>query len=196
MPISVQTNHLKPTTIHHQFEADGTPISVQAGLTALRDDPTVRDQLIDVLGAAPFRAFFWEMPPVTDATADRPFEFVLVDSPALARVRPDRAPFSAKFDGASPVAVFESLGGDARLIAPQPLGEESAYPYLAAFVRAAPPAQVDALWRVVAEEMLVAIGPEPRWLSTSGLGVSWLHVRIDQRPKYYVHAPYRAVGAP
>ena len=23
------------------------------------------------------------------------------------------------------------------------------------------------------------------WLSTSGMGVSWLHVRIDQVPKYY-----------
>lgn len=31
----------------------------------------------------------------------------------------------------------------------------------------------------------------PVWISTSGLGVPWLHVRIDDRPKYYQHAPYR-----
>jgi hypothetical protein len=31
----------------------------------------------------------------------------------------------------------------------------------------------------------------PLWLSTSGLGVAWLHVRLDERPKYYTHAPYR-----
>jgi hypothetical protein len=32
---------------------------------------------------------------------------------------------------------------------------------------------------------------EPVWLSTNGDGVSWLHVRIDERPKYYTHGPYR-----
>ncbi len=30
-----------------------------------------------------------------------------------------------------------------------------------------------------------------RWLNTEGGGVAWLHVRIDQRPKYYHYAPYK-----
>jgi len=30
----------------------------------------------------------------------------------------------------------------------------------------------------------------PLWLSTAGLGVSWLHVRLDTRPKYYRHRVY------
>ena len=34
----------------------------------------------------------------------------------------------------------------------------------------------------------------PLWLSTNGLGVAWLHARIDARPKYYSHRPYRALG--
>ena len=29
------------------------------------------------------------------------------------------------------------------------------------------------------------------WVSTSGLGVYWLHVRLDSYPKYYQHAPYK-----
>jgi len=28
-------------------------------------------------------------------------------------------------------------------------------------------------------------------LSTAGMGVYWLHVRLDTRPKYYQHTPYR-----
>ena len=28
-------------------------------------------------------------------------------------------------------------------------------------------------------------------MSTNGDGVAWLHVRIDERPKYYAYAPYR-----
>jgi len=30
------------------------------------------------------------------------------------------------------------------------------------------------------------------WLSTSGLGVGWLHVRLDSRPKYYTYEPYKS----
>ena len=35
------------------------------------------------------------------------------------------------------------------------------------------------------------VGARPIWLSTAGHGVAWLHVRLDSRPKYYLHAPYR-----
>ncbi|MFO1021395.1 MAG: hypothetical protein U0903_11970 [Planctomycetales bacterium] len=35
--------------------------------------------------------------------------------------------------------------------------------------------------------------PKPVWLSTAGAGVPWLHVHLDDQPKYYSHAPYRAV---
>ena len=31
----------------------------------------------------------------------------------------------------------------------------------------------------------------PVWVSTAGAGVSWLHVRLDDRPKYYGYQPYR-----
>jgi len=41
------------------------------------------------------------------------------------------------------------------------------------------------------EEKLLEANGNPRWLSTSGLGVSYLHVRIDKRPKYYSFDEYR-----
>jgi len=43
----------------------------------------------------------------------------------------------------------------------------------------------------VAEAMTRRIGVKPVWLSTAGAGVSWLHVRLDDRPKYYGFGPYR-----
>ena len=78
----------------------------------------------------------------------------------------------------------------------RPLTEHAAYGHLAAFVRAAPGGQIDALWQAVGAALEDAWGrsPAPVWLSTSGSAVSWLHVRLDARPKYYVHAPYRALG--
>ena len=72
-----------------------------------------------------------------------------------------------------------------------PVGTESAYGHLAAFVREAPEPQRHALWQALAAAMMQRVGERPVWLSTAGAGVPWLHVRLDDRPKYYGFAPYR-----
>ncbi len=51
-------------------------------------------------------------------------------------------------------------------------------------------------WRVAKDGAPLAVGAAPRWLNTSGLGVPWLHVRIDSRPKYITYRPYRDAAAP
>lgn len=146
------------------------------------------------LRQSPFGAFFWETPPVTTDTVDRNFEFVLVDSPILARVAPDPSPFQAQFAArrGEEVITFSNLGGDAVLVVPAPVASADCYPNLARFLRHAPSSQVDSLWRSVGQAMQERLGSRPTWLSTAGLGVSWLHVRLDSRPKYYRYAPYKA----
>jgi hypothetical protein len=122
----------------------------------------------------------------------QPFEFVLLDSPGLAR-RPDPEAFAEHF-GCGPetgVIEFPNLGGDAIMIVPCPLSAPSAYGHLAAFVREAPEPQQQALWQSVGEAMARRVSAKPVWLSTAGAGVSWLHVRLDDRPKYYGFGPYR-----
>ena len=37
------------------------------------------------------------------------------------------------------------------------------------------------------------IGDEVKWLSTAGMGVYWLHVRVDSRPKYYRYQGYKTL---
>ena len=43
----------------------------------------------------------------------------------------------------------------------------------------------------LADAIAARVGAEPVWLSTAGAGVPWLHVRLDDRPKYYGFGPYR-----
>ena len=82
------------------------------------------------------------------------------------------------------------MSKDAILIVPQPVAEASAYGHLAAFVRLAPVPQRQSLWSAVGETLGRRVGEKPVWLSTAGTGVSWLHVRLDDRPKYYGYPPY------
>jgi len=152
-------------------------------IAALRDQPAFRASLADQLRAAPYDAWFWECVRVSGG----PFECVVIEVPELARRAPDPGAFAEHLT--APINTFDSLGGDATLIAPSATG---AHPHLAAFLRNAPTAQADALFHAIGHAIDDWQGPELPWVSTAGLGVPWLHVRIDTRPKYYRHAPSRS----
>lgn len=159
---------------------------------AWQTDADFRAWFNSLLAAAPYHAFRWETPGVTSATRAQPFQFVLLVEPSLARA-PDPHAFAEHFGAARDgVAVFTNLGGDATMIVPAPLAEPSAYGHLAAFVRLAPQTQRHALWQTVGNTLARRVSDKPVWLSTAGAGVSWLHVRLDDRPKYYGHRPYRS----
>jgi hypothetical protein len=178
----------------YAVDLDSRPATIADVLAAWQRDAGFRSLFTSLLANAPYTAFRWETPPVTAASVSQPFEFVLLDSPDLAR-RPDPDAFAEHFGrGIEGVAVFPNLGGDAILVVPCPLAPVSAYGHLAAFVRLAPESQQHVLWRSVGEAMARRIGGRPVWLSTAGAGVSWLHVRLDDRPKYYGHGPYRQRG--
>jgi hypothetical protein len=144
---------------------------------------------------APFDAYAWECPPVTVNTLSRGFECVFVASPLLARMPAEPLAFAEHFRPDRSVATFANLGGDAVLIAPRPAEGGGNYSHLASFVAKAPASQQDALWKAVGEASNRRIGTKPVWISTAGLGVAWLHVRLDDRPKYYRHLPYTSVPA-
>jgi hypothetical protein len=174
----------------------GLPVAYRDVLRDWREDQGFRSFFISLLANAPLHAFRWETPPVTTSTVNCEFEFVLLDAPGLDRA-PDIGAFAEQFrsDGTGRgVIAFPSLGNDAVLVVPCPAGPTPAYVHLAAFVRQAPEAQGHDLGCVVGEAMKARVGAAPTWLSTAGMGVPWLHVRLDTRPKYYGFAPYRETG--
>ncbi|HBB32509.1 MAG TPA: hypothetical protein DDZ80_07415 [Cyanobacteria bacterium UBA8803] len=149
---------------------------------------------ISLLADAPFSAFFWETPSLKNATVNQVFEFVLIDSPQLVDVQADSSDFAHHFAAAGEnelIVTFPNLGKDALLVVPCPQASASTYGHIAAFIREAPEHQKHALWQSVGSAVEQRLNEHPLWLSTSGLGVSWLHVRLDSRPKYYSYQPYR-----
>ena len=136
-------------------------------------------------------AIFWEHPKVAASTRDTPYECVLVPSSNLARLRPNPNPFREQMFGVKYTTVFDNLGGDARMIVPTGNDGEKGYAHLMDFVRTASSAELHHFWKTVAEELNQLILYRPVYLNTHGLGVSWLHVRLDSRPKYYSFRAYR-----
>ena len=155
-------------------------------------DNSFRTFFISLLADAPMEAYFWETSPISRSTAEREFEFVLVDSPQLADIDPDPADFNQYFKSATEsVVTFPNLGKDALLVVPCPIANTVSRTHLASFVRFAPEFQQHLLWQTVGRSLQQRLNEQPIWVSTSGLGVHWLHVRLDSIPKYYAYKPYK-----
>lgn len=187
------TTEAVPSGRKYRLFEDDAPLPFRRFFELLGSNDSFTDWYSLELASFDAEAFYWELPPLTAATIDRATEFVLIEAPMLTRFAPERAPFASYFGRAAgeEVIAFPNLGGDAVMVVPCPRGPDEHYPHLAAFLRGADRQQVRALWQTTAQEMLRSIGARPIWLSTAGGGVAWLHVRLDSRPKYYSHQPYR-----
>ncbi len=192
---SEQVDAQDGTVIKLALLKDGAPASFQQVLLAWKNDRDFCRFFNRVLAAMPFEAFFWEMPPLQSSTVQQRFECAVVDSPQLAKLSAEPEAFHSHFAAAEDgIVTFDNLGGDALLIAPVALADEAAYPHIAAFCRYAPREQQLALWQRLGEYGSECVADTPLWLNTSGLGVPWLHLRLDRYPKYYTYLPYKTAA--
>lgn len=193
---TVTATKITANSRHFMLHEHGRAVPYCTVLELWMEDEGFRDLWSAKLAETEWPGFRWETPPVTETTIDRDFEFVLLRCDSLHRPI-DHSAFSEHFENSSdaPAISFANLRGDARLVVPCPIGDDECYGHLAAFVRSGPRSQVDRLWQLVGAEMKRDLGPKPIWLSTAGMGVPWLHVRLDSRPKYYGHQPYKMLSA-
>ena len=184
------TELASPKAIEFHCLKDSALLTVQEFIQDLRSSLDFQLAFSSAIAKCPFPAVFFELPPITQDRLQQPFEFVLVESTSLVNIKVSPSAFVKHLSQDAKVVTFPNLGGDARLIVPCPVGMAK-YGHLKAFLRTASLVQVIAFWEKVAEEYQAAICEAPIWLSTAGLGVSWLHLRIDSRPKYYRYQPYK-----
>ncbi len=193
-----QTHIIAPNQVtKYRILQDGKMLSVEEVIQHWKHTPIFRTFYNDILADSPFEAFFWELPPMTQNTLQQDFEFVLVNSPSLTRIRASKSAFQEHFDRHPNESIlsFPNLSGDAQLIVPTPQSSLQNYAHLANVVRYVPDSQTDELWRKIGEQYQSILEQKrPRWLSTAGLGVSWLHIRIDSRPKYYRFREYKYIS--
>jgi hypothetical protein len=178
-------------------------VSFKRAIELLADpSSTVQNSLTSILADFDKNtgALFFECYPISLANWDTtPFSFVLLPAPRLATVSPDSSPFEEQFSkrvADETVATFYNLGKDALLVSPAAVASDlTYYTHLQSFARYAPREQVQELWIRVAQAVvrrLSELRPDQKlWLSTSGLGVYWLHIRLDTVPKYYNWMPYK-----
>lgn len=165
-----------------------TSISYKDAILMLQKDEAFINLVIKILKNCEFKSYFFETPPVQINVYDKiQFEFVLVDAVRLNNIKSDKYAFQQYFTSDFTVS-FENLGKNALLIVPCPrdMNIINQYAQLATFVREAKIDEVYSLLKLTALKMDEVVKKnKPIWLSTSGLGVYWLHMR------YYTYFEYR-----
>lgn len=163
-------------------------------ISAWKNDINFIHYFSSVLRDSPFKAYFWETPVININVIHRDFEFVEVRSDVLGKMEVDPETFEQYFVGTQAnVVTFANLGGDALLIAPCPDGESPGYAHLAEFLNNACNQKVECFWNEVGSQIEKNMGENSLWVSTSGSGVAWLHMRLDSFPKYYTYYPYKVL---
>lgn len=190
------------------------PISIQSWMTMVASNSAVGIQaasdLSSIISSSSYDSILFETPgSCLQSSGKDHFEFALVNEPALhrfAEISPDRNSFAQHFNAClqtrqdDTVCSFDNLGGDASLVSPLPQTnvDDISYSHLAIFVRNAPESQVTEFWRLSALTYMNVLQQKNRgdpnaktWFSTNGMGVSWLHLRVDSWPKYYHYKPFK-----
>ena len=158
-----------------------------------REDEKFAQFYSEQLLSAGFTGFCWETPAITAESLDTDHEFVVVRSDSHRRLVANPAPFSEHFQHGAFTVAFPNLGRNGVMIAPTPAKDFEGQS-IGAFLSSASDERIADLWSVVGSEVSAQVGANPIWVSTAGLGVSWLHVRIDTRPKYYRYQPYKKLS--
>ncbi|MEM8906435.1 MAG: hypothetical protein AAGD05_01210 [Bacteroidota bacterium] len=188
----IQTSVKKDKITHYNISKNDLPLTVKEVIQHWINDPDFRFFYNTILQNSDFESCFWEHPPITKLDMDQEYAFVLIQSNALQHVEAEINAFQSYFDTDKEVVAFPNLRGDAQLVVPTPTNDPKIYAHLTKFARHASPNQIDAFWRQVGLTYSNAIDRSKKWLSTAGLGVYWLHVRIDSRPKYYKYDLYKS----
>ena len=191
MSLKTCKTQLSETTFHYQYFESGTVLSFREVVERWADsDQALLDTHNRSLSEIPFAAYKWETPCVDLDSFDRAFEFVVLNSPSLNR-REDLSAFRNQFRSSADSGTmiqFQNLGKDAVLVVPRPCGAGVNHCHLASFLATCTANEKSDLWVAVGKAMLARVSAKtgkPVWLSTAGGGVPWLHVRLDDRPKYY-----------
>jgi hypothetical protein len=194
MPYNATTSNLTPKSLLLQLQENGQPLSFAKVIQRWRENEPFREFYTTTLLKHGGSGCFWEHPRLNKSTADQAYECVITQTDAFSTRTANFGPFSRAVSPGKRISIFPNLSGEALLVVPNQSDKISFNGRdLISFLHTAPDDLVHDLWKIIGQETATAISSEApfQYLSTHGLGVLWLHVRLEQGPRYYHHRPYR-----
>ena len=128
--------------------------------------------------------YFWRTS-VQSSKKDLPYKEEFLEDERFLNKKQDLKTFEEKFKKEKYAVSFSNLSGDTILVVPVPR-KGKRFTNMFYFMNNASEIQKKKLWEKVAEQAKEFLKTNEKiWISTHGLGVNYLHVRICNNPKYY-----------
>lgn len=132
--------------------------------------------------------FFWECPSISLLNINtQPFTCFIIKCNAVIKTANKKA-FEEYFNTSKRIVHFYNKDKSALLIVPKHLNNypEKAYINISNFLKYSPKYQLYQLFNEISKDLCIELkNNKCIWLNTHGLGVYWLHIRLDTYPKYY-----------
>lgn len=165
----------------------------------IRISPKLINDIISILKASPFESYYLEFSPVSwNSLAERTFEFVIIKTTGFI-MKTDMVTFGETNinTNSNNVFTFPNLSKKSILVSPcyNHNYNINIYNNIGTFMRSSNLEQQFLLFSTVFAQLLTQLKKNINnflWLSTHGKGVAWLHVRIDDNPKYISYQPYKS----
>ncbi len=196
--ITLKSHQEDDKTIHFHGYSGKNPLTFKDAFELLGKSKYLSSftlLLTKTLQSIKFKHFFIEMPAVNSTLMTQQFEFVILDAPEFENKKADPSDFIEHMKKDKTVVSFENLRKDAMLIVPCPCETNSSgFLDLKSFLVNAKNSQIVEFWKEITKNLFFVVENHPYkkvWCSTSGLGVSWLHFRLDSKPKYYKYNDFK-----
>ncbi len=178
-------------TLH--IYSNGNPLSFKDVIARWKKDEEFHDFYRDLLIEFGGTGCFWEHPPISKFNENDTYEVTIIKTSSFEGRLADCTPFLSQVTNNEKFISFENLSKSAKLLIPNPNVFDNNCRDLIEFLTNAERRDISVFFvrigSLIDEE--ISVDSSYRYLSTHGLGVIWLHVRLDLRPKYYHHRPYK-----
>jgi len=134
-----------------------------------------KDEFIDILKKCKFKGY---MIKCNKYVNDKYFKFVIIKYDYLSYMQLDKETYKEYFK--KEFNVFPNISGDTILISPSPYDDKTDYRSIGPYFRTSTKKTLYKLLECISKNLF-----EGCYLNTHGLGVSYIHIRIDLKPKYY-----------
>jgi len=104
-----QSINIKEGVTGYSFLHKDHPVSYSDWIDLLKPDALFRRFFSELLRTSPYKAYYFEVKPVSSATLNQKFEFVLVESKVLLDKKANRSAFASYFTSGKNVVSFLNL---------------------------------------------------------------------------------------
>lgn len=162
----------------------------------LSNNTNLFDTFLLLLNNLNYENYYIEIRPVTYNLLNTFFEFAIIKSPIYAKASYDCFKEHGINENTNGAKKFSNLSGDTTLISPcyNRNNDISTYGHIGIFLKKAMYEQIINLFKETIKAFYVLSENNQNkvyWISTHGHGVPWLHIRIDDKPKYIQYNNYK-----